>query len=182
MENFDSNISQRQTEQDYYNNNPLCLHSLDHPGAQIVNIKLTGFNFQKWSRSLKIALKTKGKLGFIDGTCTRPGQDNHKLIQWIKCDSMVVSWLLNSMMLDLLEAFLYVNSAQELWDELIERFGESNGPLLYHLEKEIAYLYQGGDSVAVYYTKLKRLCDELSDMSDVPLCTYPGTCPSIKKT
>jgi len=86
------------------------------------------------------------------------------------------------MMLDLLEAFLYVNSAQELWDEFIGRFGESNGPLLYHLEKEIADLYQGGDSVAVYYTKLKRLCDELSDMSDVPLCTYPGTCPSIKKT
>jgi len=58
---------------------------------------------------------------------------------------------------DLSEAFFNVNSTQELWDELTERFGESNGPLLYHLEKEIADLYQGNDSVAVYYTKLKRL-------------------------
>jgi len=66
---------------------------------------------------------------------------------------MVVSWLLNSMVPDLSKAFLYVNSAQELWDELLERFGESNGPLLYHLEKEIADLYQGSDSIAVYYTK-----------------------------
>ena len=58
---------------------------------------------------------------------------------------------------DLSEAFLYVNSAQELWEELTERFGESNGPLLYHLEKEITDLYQGSDSVTAYYTKLKRL-------------------------
>jgi len=35
--------------------------------------------------------------------------------------------------------------------------------------------------VAVYYTKLKRLWDEISDMSDMPVCTCPETCPSIKK-
>jgi len=91
MENSDSNSNPRQNEQECYNNDPLCLHNSDHPGAQIVNIKLTGTNFQKWSRSVKIALRTKEKLGFIDGTCTRPGQDSHKFDQWIKCDSMVVS-------------------------------------------------------------------------------------------
>jgi len=73
MENSYSNSNQRQNEQDCYNNDPLSLHSLDHPGAQIVNIKLIGVNFQKWSRAVKIALRTKGKLGFIDGTCTRLG-------------------------------------------------------------------------------------------------------------
>ena len=130
---------------------------------------------------MKAALRTKEKLGFIDGSCARPGQDTHKFDKWIKCDSMVVSWLLNSMVPDLSEAFLYVNSAHELWDELTERFGESNGPLLYHLEKEIAYLYQGSDSVAVYYAKLKRLWDELSDMSDVPICTCPGHAPRSRR-
>ena len=83
---------------------------------------------------------------------------------------------------ELSEAFLYVNSTQELWSELTERFGESNGPLLYHLEKEISDLYQRSDSVAVYYTKLKHLWDEINDMSDVPICTCPETCPSVKKT
>ena len=99
----------------------------------------------------------------------------------MKCDSMVVSWLLNSMVPELSEAFLYVNSAKELWDELTERFGESNGPLLFHLEKEIFELHQGGDPVAVYYTKLKRSWDEISDMSDISICTCLETCPSIKK-
>jgi len=181
MEQSDTNTDQRQSEIDYYNNDPLCLHSSDHPGAQIVNIKLTGPNFQKWSRSVKIALRTKGKLGFLDGSCVKPGQNSVKYEQWIKCDSMVVSWLLNSTVPELSEAFLYVNSTQELWDELTERFGDSNSPLLYHLEKEISDLYQCSDSVAVYYTKLKHLWDELNDMSDIPICTCPETCPSVKK-
>jgi len=59
MENSDSNSNQRQSELDSYNNDPLYLQSSDHPGAQIVNLKLTGSNFQKWSRSVKIALRTR---------------------------------------------------------------------------------------------------------------------------
>jgi len=111
MENSNSNSNQRQSEPDCYNNDPLYLQSSNHPGAQIVALKLTGPNFLKWSRSAKIALRTKGKLGFIDGSCAKPSQDSLKFDQWIKCDSMVVSWLLNSMVPDLSEAFLYVNSA-----------------------------------------------------------------------
>jgi len=181
MENSGSNQFQRQ-EAECYNNDPLLLQASDHPGTQIVNLKLNGVNFQKWSRSVKIALRTKVKLGFIDRTCPRPSTDSPKFDQWIKCDSVVVSWLLNSMTPDLSEAFLYVNSSKELWDELVERFGESNGPLLYQLEKEISELFQGNDSVAVYYTKLKKLWDEKSDLLDVPNCTCPETCPSIKKS
>ena len=86
------------------------------------------------------------------------------------------------MVFDLSEAFLYVNSAKELWDELSERFGESNGPLLYQLEKDIANLYQGGDSVAVYYTKFKKLWDELADLFEVPVCASGANCSAIKRT
>jgi len=86
------------------------------------------------------------------------------------------------MVSDLSEAFLYVNSAKELWDELSERFRESNGPLLYQLEKDIADLYQGGDSVAVYYTKLKKLWDELADLFEVPVCASGANCSAIKRT
>jgi len=79
---------------------------------------------------VKTALRTKGKLGFLDGSCVKLGQNSVKFEQWIKCDNMVVSWHLNSMVPELSEAFLYVNFAQELWDELTERFGESNSFIL----------------------------------------------------
>ena len=131
---------------------------------------------------VRITLRTKAKLGFIDGSCEKPSTESHRYNQWVRCDSMVVNWLLNSMVPDLSEAFLYVNSAQELWNDLTERFGESNGPLLYQLEKEISYLYQGNDSVDVYYTKLKKLWDELLDLSEIPVCNCAESCTAIKKT
>ena len=54
--------------------------------------------------------------------------------------------------------------------------------MLYQLEKEISYLYQGNDSVAVYDTKLKRLWDELMDLCEVPMCNCVTSCTAIKKT
>jgi len=166
----DSNDSDTSRYQETYHDDLLYLQSSDFPGMQLVSVKLNGSNFQKWSRAVKIALKTKTKIGFIDGSCTKPALTSPLHNQWIRCDNMVVSWLLNSMINELAEAFLYVNSARQLWEELTERFGQSNGPLLYQLEKELSELYQENDYVAVYYTKMKKLWDELEDLSGVPVC------------
>jgi len=95
---------------------------------------------------------------------------------------MVVNWLLNSIVPSLSSAFLYANFAKELWNELVERFGRSNGPLLYKVQKEVEDLYQGNDSVAVSYTKLRRLWDELADLSEISLCACDKSCEAIKKT
>ena len=84
------------------------------PGMQLVNVKLNGSNLQKWRRAVKIALKTKTKLGFIDGSCAGPALDSLIYSQWIRCDNVVVSWLLNFMVTKLAEAFLYVNSTVQL--------------------------------------------------------------------
>ena len=79
MENLDAILNRGQNEVESYNNDPLYLQGSDHPGAQIVSLKLIGPNFQKWSRSVKIALRTKGKLGFIDGSCAKPAPNSLNL-------------------------------------------------------------------------------------------------------
>jgi len=40
----------------------------------------------------------------------------------------------------------------------------------------------GKDSVAVFYTMLKRLWDELDDTSEVPICKCNTNCDALKKT
>jgi len=89
-----------------YNSDPLYLFNFYFPGVQLVNVKLNGSNFHKWSRVVKITLKTKTKLGFINGSYARPAFNSPDYNQWIHCDNMVVRWLLNSMVNDLTEAFL----------------------------------------------------------------------------
>jgi len=106
-----ANQALRQTET--YNNDPLLLQASDHPSMPLTGVKLTGLNFQQWSRSVQIAL-TRNKLGFIDGTCRKPDSSSLIYEQCIRCDSMVVSWLLNSIVPELYEAFLYIGSALEL--------------------------------------------------------------------
>lgn len=83
---------------------------------------------------------------------------------------MVISWILNYISKDIVEAFLYANTAKELWDEIAERYGECNGPLLYQLQREIINLSQGNTSVVIYYTKLKKLWDEYRSMVSQPAC------------
>lgn len=70
--------------------NPLFLHPSDIPGAIFVANLLNGENYISWSRSMRTALLTKNKLGFIDGSLKRP-VDPHNLtcnlgtLQWYGC-------------------------------------------------------------------------------------------------
>lgn len=85
---------------------------------------------------------------------------------------MVTSWILNSISKEIVEAFLFASSAVELWNKLRERFGESNGPMLFQLQSEICSLSQGTMSVDAYFTKLKRLWDELLCFMSIPYCMW----------
>ncbi|VFQ89445.1 unnamed protein product [Cuscuta campestris] len=169
-------------EEQAYKHDPLFLHNLDHPGMVLTTTKLNGMNFIPWSRSIKISLISKMKIGFINGSCEKRDPDSPNYAQWERCDNMTFSWILNSIQPDLAEAFLYANSSHELWNELMERFGESNGPLIYQIEKKIADLKQKNDSVGTYFTKLEKLWDELANMSAIPVCECNGcTCDAKKK-
>lgn len=70
---------------------------------------------------------------------------------------MVSFWILNSISKEIAEAFLYTNSKKALWEEIKKRFGECSGPLIYQMNREISCFNQEVMSVAVYFTKLKKL-------------------------
>ncbi|XP_060182912.1 uncharacterized protein LOC132612848 [Lycium barbarum] len=131
------------------------LHSSDFPGMNLVNSTFDGKGYGGWRRSVLIALSAKNKIGFIDGTCKEPAIDSidHKL--WNRCNDMVLSWLLNSLSKEIFDSVIYSKTAKALWTDLEERFGQSNGAKLYHLQKELSDLVQGSNDIATYFTKLK---------------------------
>lgn len=106
---------------------------------------------------MKIALRAKDKLGFINGKIDVPNMNSNEYEQWQKVDSMVFSWLLNSISRELVDAFLYTATAKDLWFEIEQRFGESNRPLLYQLKIEISSFSHVNMFVVVYFMKLKKL-------------------------
>ncbi|KAL2243457.1 UNVERIFIED_CONTAM: hypothetical protein Sindi_0463700 [Sesamum indicum] len=91
--------------------------------------------------------------------------------QWDKADSMVISWILNSISRDIVESFMYTNTSRELWIELENRYGQSNGPMECKIKKELGALSQGSLTVFAYFSKLKKLWDELASIMYTPKCT-----------
>ncbi|KAL0412865.1 UNVERIFIED_CONTAM: hypothetical protein Sradi_1488200 [Sesamum radiatum] len=117
------------------------------------------------------------KLGFVDGSTPKPAEGSEEYDQWVRTDSLVLSWILNSISKDIVESFLYVDTARDLWLEIEERYGVSNGPLVYQLQREIASATQGTLSVSAYFAKLKTLWDELGCLlkPEVGAVTEQGT-------
>ncbi|KAL2241477.1 UNVERIFIED_CONTAM: Retrovirus-related Pol polyprotein from transposon TNT 1-94 [Sesamum indicum] len=157
------------------------LQASDHPGVVMVSAVLTGNNYFAWSRAVRRALTAKMKLDFVDGTAVRPPGNTDDFKRWNRIDSMVTTWILNCMTKELAESFMYVSSSRELWLELEARFGESNSPMVYQLQREIGQVTQGNMSITEYYTKLKRLWDELTCLAPVPRCICTGCSCDINK-
>ncbi|KAF7835872.1 ribonuclease H [Senna tora] len=162
---------------------PYYIHPSDNSGSPIVVNLLTLGNFLIWSRSIRIALKTKNKLGFIDGTCLPPEDTTSEDFQrWSDADSLVIGWILHSMTKDLMEAYMFASSARALWLELEDKFGVSDRSVVFSLGKQLIQTVQGNDSLALYSNKQKKLIDELNCMSPKSPCICNGcTCGGYKK-
>ncbi|XP_055826323.1 uncharacterized protein LOC129894684 [Solanum dulcamara] len=64
-------------------NHPLYLQVSDASGVVLIPIKLTGQeNYALWSRSMKLALKKKEKLGFVNGSCAKGDYKGALEKQW----------------------------------------------------------------------------------------------------
>ncbi|KAL0373882.1 UNVERIFIED_CONTAM: Retrovirus-related Pol polyprotein from transposon RE1 [Sesamum radiatum] len=148
----------------------LKMQVTENPGAVLVSNSLTGSNFLSWSRSIKFALRAKMKLGFIDGKNPKPAENSEEYEQWVRADSLVISWILNTISKDIVESFLYIDTARDLWLEIEARYGARNGPMIYQLQREIASASQGNLSVSAYFGRLKKLWDELGCLRSTSVC------------
>ena len=152
--------------------NPLFLHPSEGPGSLAIQEKLVGAkNYRSWRRNVEIALATKRKLGFVQGTISRPTDDDIKAEMWDTCKSMIITLIQNSMTDSIGKSVLFLNSAREIWVQLEQRFSLSNGSRKYKINKEIYEVKQNHSSVSEYYTKLKCLWEELEDMNELPKIT-----------
>ncbi|XP_056690510.1 uncharacterized protein [Spinacia oleracea] len=174
----DSEENQSQTQNNNMNQggnsdnlDPYFIANSDNPTSALVAVVFSGTNFVRWSGNVKRALIAKNKEGFINGEIAKPAINHKDYLKWKRADFMVISWILSSMNHDLADDFGYIDTAVELWRELTERFGQSNGPLIYQLKKEIENLTQQNMTIVSYYGKLKKLWDEMQNLRAFPTCS-----------
>ncbi|KAG2327456.1 hypothetical protein Bca52824_010184 [Brassica carinata] len=73
--------------------NPLYrLHPSENLGALISSVILKEDNYPEWAIELRNSLQAKQKLGFIDGTLTKPAAEPD-LSMWLAANSMIIGWI-----------------------------------------------------------------------------------------
>ncbi|KAJ0479698.1 putative transcription factor interactor and regulator CCHC(Zn) family [Helianthus annuus] len=151
---------------------PLYLHASDSSGLTVVNVKLKGTkNYVVWSNAMHLALMAKNKLGFIDESCKRSTTDDVLASQWDRCNSIVLTWILNSVSDELYVGQVYSKLASEVWDDLKETYNKIDGSVVFGLFQKINSVSQNGASVSEYYHKINTMWKQFDAMLQLPSCT-----------
>ncbi|XP_056695291.1 uncharacterized protein [Spinacia oleracea] len=156
-------------------NSAYYLSNSDLNATKLVSIEFEGKCFSDWRRSMMIALSARNKLCFVDGSLNQPAPNsaNHRI--WIRCNDLVISWMLASLEPKIARSVLYLKTARAIWLELEDRYCRESGPQLFSVQQQLSELTQGDEEeVASFFTKIKMLWDQLDGLEPLPVCVCTG--------
>ena len=129
-----SNNNQTTTAANGDSVNPFYLSSSDNNTVQLVSQKLIGGrNYFPWARPMIIALTSRHRTAFVDGTIAEPNSDSSQFILWTRCNMTVLSWIINSVSPNIASSIMYTDNARTIWLDLRHRFSQKSGPRIFEL-------------------------------------------------
>jgi len=155
----------------------LYLHPGENPAISLVSPVLDVNNYHAWSRSMMTALSAKNKLEFIDGTTVEPSIKDATYQAWKRCNNMVVSWIVHSVSPSIRQSILWMNKAEEIWNDLKSRYFQGDLLRVSDLQMEASSIKQGDLTVTEFFTKLRVIWDELDNFRPDPTCNCKVKCP-----
>ncbi|RVW88922.1 hypothetical protein CK203_045069 [Vitis vinifera] len=123
---------------------PYALTSNDNPGNIITQVQLKGENYDEWACVVRTALQAKKKYGFVDGSIKQPDNDSPELEDWWTINSMLVSWVFNTIEPTLRSTISYMENVKELWEEIKQRLSIANGLRVQQLKSDLVNCKQKG--------------------------------------
>lgn len=161
---------------------PYYLHPADNTGQVQTPILLNGGNYERWTKLMTNSLRAKRKTGFIDGTLKRPSKDSDDAEKWDMVNSMIIGWIYSSIEPKLRPSISLVDSAKAMWASLQRRFSVNDDTRLHQLLADITACKQDGETVEIFYGRLKVMWDDLADLDKGFTCCCENTeCSSMVK-
>jgi len=152
-----------------YVTNPYFLHYFDHPRMVLVSKPLNGDNYSTCCRAMTPSLNIKSKRGFVDGTIKIPYAKNEPddYALWTRCNDMILSWILNSLTLDLADIVIFYHIIRN-WQDIQDYFSRNNAPRIFQITRDIACLTQdwSHDCCSLLY-KIERIMGWARSYNDI---------------
>ncbi|XP_019457556.1 PREDICTED: uncharacterized protein LOC109357954 [Lupinus angustifolius] len=98
--------------------------SLDSDYANMINLVkeyLTRANYHSWFRDILMALKTKNKLQFIDGSLPKSNLEDPNFGVWDRCNTIVMSSIKHSLDRSICQSVHWLKTTYDIWKDLKER-------------------------------------------------------------
>lgn len=136
-------------------------HSNSH-SVQITTIRLNGDNLLRLSQSVRMYIRGQGKIGYITGEKKAPSDKDPLYSAWDAENSMVMTWLVNSMEEEISSNNMCYPTAKELWDNVSQMYSDlGHQSQVFELTLKLGHIHQGNDSVTKYFNSLKKVWQDL---------------------
>ncbi|KAE8723356.1 MORC family CW-type zinc finger protein 3 isoform 2 [Hibiscus syriacus] len=102
----------------------ITLNTESFQNISITSHKLNRNNFLQWSQSVKLFIRGRGKFGYLSGTTTKPAEEDEESERWEAENSMIMSWLINSMDPSVGRTYLFLPTAHDIWNAVNETYSD----------------------------------------------------------
>lgn len=119
--------------------------------------KLNGQSYTHWFRSVRLFLQGNGKEDYMTSNTKQPTKTDSNHAKWKLENSLVMSWLLNSMTNEYGENFMYYSNVAEIWNAAKETYlNMDNTSAIFEIKSLLHNLQQGDPLVTEYYHTLTK--------------------------
>lgn len=123
------------------NINPLSIYHTNHLGLVLVSKTFDGSNYLTWCRSVMRAIDGHNKFSLVVGYLPEPdSEDASKLHLWKPSDSIVASWILESLTKEINVSKIYSIFKSVIWTDSKNCFNPKNR-LNLSIEESASYLH-----------------------------------------
>ena len=90
------------------------IHPSEGPTSVFITPALDGTNFHSWSRAIRMTLISKNKMAFLLGTIHVLDVTDPYYSGWERCNTLIMSWLLNSISPSIAQSVIFLESAVDI--------------------------------------------------------------------
>ncbi|KAF3783840.1 hypothetical protein EJ110_NYTH31589 [Nymphaea thermarum] len=123
-------------------------------------VKLDGYNYEIWSRMFMMSVVGHRKDHIIDED--EPSIKTGKYATWKEDNSIVMSWIMNSVQTDIAPTLAYYTTAKHMWTFLRQTYShDKNVSKILQVEEELLKLQQGELELSQYFASVKSAYERL---------------------
>ncbi|KAM7473780.1 hypothetical protein LguiB_021023 [Lonicera macranthoides] len=157
------------------------IYSMNENPVANISHKLNGRNYLEWTQSMRLFIDGKRRLGYVNGEVVPPPANDPGFKSWREENSMVTSWLINSMEAGLGKPYMFLPTAQDIWQAVKETYSDlDNYSQMFELNNQLWKMQQEDRGVTSYYHDMMAIWQEL-DLFETEEWENPNDSARYKK-